>query len=183
MNITEKKYPTIACCGLDCGLCPRYFTMGTSRCPGCAGPDFFNKHPSCSFITCCVKQKHLETCGECSEFPCKKFKSEDEYQQVKPSSSYPPYRKIMSNLRFIREHGVQKYLEQQTRRRGLLETMIQNFDDGRSKSYFCRTAALRDIHDLEKALDEATDAIAGAQIGDRKMKADTLKKILKTSDS
>lgn len=89
----------------------------------------------------------------------------------------------MSNLRFIREHGIQKYFEQQTRRRELLETMIQNFDDGRSKSYFCRTAALFDIHDLEKALDEATDAIAGAQIGDRKMKADTLKKILKTSDS
>ena len=51
-----KKYPTIGVCGLDCGLCPRYYTIGPSRCPGCAGPDFFNKHPSCSFITCCVKK-------------------------------------------------------------------------------------------------------------------------------
>lgn len=182
MNLTEKKYPTIACCGLDCGLCPRYYTVGTSRCPGCAGPDFFNKHPSCSFITCCVKQKHLETCGECSEFPCKKFKSDEEYQQVKLSSSYPPYKKIMSNLRFIREHGVQEYMEQQARRIGLLETMIQNFDDGRSKSFFCRAAALLDIKDLDKALEQATNAIAGAQINDKKMKADTLKTILKTSD-
>lgn len=89
----------------------------------------------------------------------------------------------MSNLRFIREHGIQKYLEQQTRRMGLLETMIQNFDDGRSKSFFCRAAALLDMNDLEKALDEATDAIAGAQIRDIKMKAYTLKKILKTRDS
>jgi hypothetical protein len=33
-----KKYPTIGVCGLDCGLCPRYYTIGPSRCPGCAGP-------------------------------------------------------------------------------------------------------------------------------------------------
>lgn len=91
--------------------------------------------------------------------------------------------KIMSNLHFIREHGIQKYLEPQTRRIGLLETMIQNFDDGRSKSFFCRAAALLDIKDLDKALEQATNAIAGAQINDKKMKADTLKTILKTSDS
>ena len=86
---TPKTYPTIGCCGLDCGLCPRFYTVGHSRCPGCAGPDFFNKHPSCSFITCCVKKKNLEVCAECSEFPCPKFKSDEEYQQLEGSSSYP----------------------------------------------------------------------------------------------
>ena len=34
----------------------------------CAGPDFFNKHPSCSFITCYFKKKDLEVCAECFEF-------------------------------------------------------------------------------------------------------------------
>jgi hypothetical protein len=82
-----KKYPTIGVCGLDCGLCPRYYTVGSSRCPGCGGPDFLNKHPSCSFITCCVKKKNHEVCAECSEFQCSKFKSNEEYQQVKESSS------------------------------------------------------------------------------------------------
>ncbi|HNR04634.1 MAG TPA: DUF3795 domain-containing protein, partial [Bacillota bacterium] len=47
-----KKIHTLGCCGLDCGLCPRFFTEGASRCPGCCGVDFENKHPSCSFITC-----------------------------------------------------------------------------------------------------------------------------------
>jgi len=37
------------------------------RCPGCCGPEFFNKHPSCSFITCCVKRNDLEVCAECDE--------------------------------------------------------------------------------------------------------------------
>jgi hypothetical protein len=100
-----KKYPTIGVCGLDCGLCPRYYTIGPSRCPECAGPDFFNKHPSCSFITCCVKKKNLEVCAECSEFPCSKFKGNEEYQQLKESSSYPSYKKVMPNLNFIKEHG------------------------------------------------------------------------------
>jgi hypothetical protein len=38
-----KIYPTIGACGLDCGLCTRYYTVGPSRCPGCCGPDSFTK--------------------------------------------------------------------------------------------------------------------------------------------
>ena len=153
-----KKYPTIGVCGLDCGLCPRYYTVGTSRCPGCGGPDFFNKHPSCSFITCCVKKKNLEVCAECPEFPCSKFKDAGEYQALE-SSSYPPYRKIMPNLNFIKEHGIKKFIEQQGRRIELLERMIENFDDGRSKSFYCRAATLLSVRDLEIALNKTEQRI------------------------
>ena len=147
--VIMKKYPTIGVCGLDCGLCPRYYTVGPSRCPGCSGPDFPNKHPSCSFITCCVKKKNLEVCGECPDFPCPKFKSEEEYRHVKESSSYPPYRKVLPNLHAIKEHGIESFLQQQKRRIELLEKMIKDFDDGRSRSYYCRSAALLDPADLE----------------------------------
>lgn len=74
-----KKYPAIGVCGLDCGLCPRHYTDGPSRCPGCGGIDFHLKRPSCSFITCCVKKKGLEVCRECEDFPCPKNKSAEEY--------------------------------------------------------------------------------------------------------
>jgi len=154
-NSVEKKYPTIAVCGLDCGLCPRYYTAGPSRCPGCAGPDFFHKHPSCSFITCCVKKRGLEVCGECPDFPCPKFKTEEEYRRVKESSSYPTYRKVLSNLNFIKEHGIERFMDQQTRRIRLLERMLADFDDGRSKSYYCRAAGSLDPALLEHALDTA----------------------------
>ncbi len=154
-----KIYPTIGVCGLDCGLCPRYYTVGTSRCPGCCGPDFFNKHPSCSFITCCVKKRNLEVCAECPEFPCSKFKSDEEYQQLKESSSYPPYKKVMPNLNFIKEHGIKKFIEQQKKRMKLLETMIENFDDRRSRSLFCKATALLDLTSLKDSLDKATQKI------------------------
>jgi hypothetical protein len=175
-----KKCPAIGVCGLDCGLCPRYYTVGPSRCPGCAGPDFPNKHPSCSFITCCVKRKNLEACGECSDFPCTKFKSEEEYRQVKESSSYPPYRKVLPNLRSIREDGIERFMQQQRRRIRLLQRMIKNFDDGRSRSYYCRAAALLDPTGLESALVAAARRIKADRIppDDAKSKARILRGLL-----
>jgi hypothetical protein len=175
-----KKFPTIGCCGLDCGLCPRYYTVGPSRCPGCCGSDFFNKRPSCSFITCCVKKKGLETCAECSSFPCSKFKSDEEYQQLEGSSSYPPNKKVMSNLNFIKENGVKKFIDQQQRRIRLLEIMIENFDDGRSRSFFCKVAALLDLTGLQSSLNKATQEIKTERIrqNDVKIKAKILKAIL-----
>jgi len=128
-----KNFPTIGCCGLDCGLCPKYYTVGSSKCPGCCGPDFFNKHPSCGYITCCVKKKKLEVCAQCDEFPCPKFEpwlvTGGEYD------SFLTHKRAHYNLNFIREHGVEKFAEQQIKRIGLLETMLKNFDDGRSKSF------------------------------------------------
>jgi hypothetical protein len=152
-----KAYPTIAVCGLDCGLCPRYYTVGTSRCPGCGGPGFSDKHPSCSFITCCVKRKGLEACGQCPEFPCSKFKSDEEYRQAE-SSSYPPSRNMLSNSEFIKEKGIKAFLRQQEKRIRLLETMIGGYDDGRSRSFFCRAAALLDPEALANSLAEAKRA-------------------------
>ena len=175
-----KTYPTIGCCGLDCGLCPRFYTVGHSRCPGCAGPNFFNKHPSCSFITCCVKKKNLEVCAECSDFPCSKFKSDEEYQQLQGSSSYPPNKKVMPNLNFIKKHGIEKFIKQQRSRIKSLETMIENFDDGRSRSFFCKAAALLDLTSLTSSLDKATQKIKTDKIeqNDVKQKAQILKKII-----
>lgn len=157
-----KKYPTIGCCGLDCGLCPRYYTVGPSRCPGCCGPDFFNKHPSCSYITCCAKRKNLEVCAECEEFPCQKFESwlvtGGEYD------SFVTHRKAYPNMIFIRKHGVDKFAEEQRKRIRLLERMLGNFDDGRSKSFYCIAAALLPIEHLEKSLNETEQKIKADKI-------------------
>jgi hypothetical protein len=161
-----KKYPTIGVCGLDCGLCPRYYTKGPSICPGCGGPDFLNKHPICSFITCCVKKKNLEVCGQCPDFPCSKFKTEKEYQQMEESSSYPSNKVVLQNLNFIKEHGIKKFIDRQKKRIKLLEKMIEIFDDGRSRSFFCRAVCLLDVKSLESSLNKAI----------RKIKTDNIKK-------
>jgi hypothetical protein len=179
-SIALKKFPTIGVCGLDCGLCPRYYTNGPSRCPGCGGVDFFSKHPSCSFITCCVKRKALEVCAECDEYPCAKFKSKEEYDLVPESSSYPPYRKVLSNLSFIQKNGVKEFVDIQKRRIEILEVMLLDFNEGRSRSFFCRACALLEIKELERAWNKANFECKSMAIGqiDVKTKSKILKKML-----
>lgn len=179
MDRPKRTYPTIGACGLDCGLCTRYYTVGPSRCPGCCGADFFDKHPSCSFITCCVKKSGFETCGECPEFPCSKFKSEEEYQ-ARDLPGYPPDRNIFPNLNFIKEHGIRRFVQQHRKRIRFLEKMLENFDDGRSRSFFCRAAALLDSADLRSSLDKASRRIRANRMepADRKGKAKLLRGLL-----
>ena len=173
-----KEYHTIAPCGLDCGLCTKYYTVGASRCPGCCGPDFFNKHPSCAYITCCVKKKGLEACGQCEEFPCSRFKAPEEYETM-DSPSYPPYSKVIANLNFVKEHGIEPFVELQSKRIGLLEAMLKDYDEGRSRRFYCRAAALLSIAGLEASLNDAGQSVKAATIGANDVK--TRAKIMKGS--
>jgi hypothetical protein len=172
-----KLYPTLGCCGLDCGLCPRYYTVGPSRCPGCCGPDFFNKHPSCSYITCCVKKKNLEVCAQCEEYPCSKFESlridAGEYE------SFATYRKVYPNMTFIKEYGLKKFIEQQSKRMKLLQTMLKSFNEGRSKSFYCLAASLLSIGALENSLEKSEKSLRDRRIrsGDLKTRAQILRGI------
>lgn len=169
-----KKYPTIACCGLDCGLCPVYYTKGPSRCPGCCGPDFFNKHPSCSIITCCVKKHSFETCAECAEFPCSKINKWDK------RDSFISHRVSLLNLRLIKEEGIENFKTQQKKRVEILEDILENFNEGRSKSFFCIATALLPIEALEQALMKSNEQIKneGIDLKDLKAKSKILKAFL-----
>jgi hypothetical protein len=106
-NKTLKKYPTLGCCGLDCGLCPRYYTVGSSRCPGCCGPDFYSKNPGCGFITCCVKKNNLEVCGECYDYPCQRF---NDWLKNNAYDSFLTHKKIGTNQDFIKKHSLEVFI-------------------------------------------------------------------------
>jgi len=99
---------------------------------------------------------------------------------LKESSSYPSYKKVMSNLNFMKEHGIESFAEQQKKRIKLLQTMIANFDDGRSRSFYCKSATLLDLTTLENSLDKAIQTIETDNIkpNDTKIKAKILKGIL-----
>lgn len=86
----------------------------------------------------------------------------------------------MPNLNFIKEHGIEKFVKQQKKRINLLETMIENFDDGRSRIFFCKATALIDLTSLENSLSEATQKIKTDNIkpDDIKIKAKILRSIL-----
>jgi hypothetical protein len=147
-KINHKKYPTIGCCGINCGLCPRYYTEGKSKCPGCFGADFVTKHPSCSFVTCCVKNRHQETCATCMEFPCKKY---DNWQK---GDSFVTHQNCMENLISIREKGIHNFVKQQKERMNILKAMLEKYNDGKSKSFYCLAAGILPIIDLNRSINE-----------------------------
>ncbi len=160
-----KKHPTVACCGLDCGLCPTYNATGKSKCPGCCGKNFFEKHPSCSIITCCVKKKNFETCAECTEFPCLKINKWDQ------GDSFISHKMTLINLRSIKESGINAFFAQQKIRTTILQELLNQYNEGRSKSYYCIATALLSINGLKRALENAKQKIKGENLNVNDVKA------------
>lgn len=172
VNRNVRNFPTVGVCGLDCGLCPRYHTEGASRCPGCLGPDFITKHPSCGFITCCVNKRGLEICSPCDEFPCPKFDG------MGKQDSFITYRNVMKTHTYIKEHGIESYFEKQGQRIALLEEMLSHFNDGRSKNLFCIGASLIPLESLKTALASASNETECRGIEDSKSNAKVLRQLL-----
>lgn len=140
-----KKHETIGCCGIDCGLCPRFYSSGNSACPGCGGLNFKEKHPSCGFLTCCVIKNGHEVCSGCKDYPCRRFDSEkDGYD------SFVTHKKVFINLDFIKDKGIDCFIAQQKLRMDILKDFIEKFDDGRSKSYFSLSCALLPVDKLRE---------------------------------
>ena len=165
MSSPPKRHPTLGCCGLDCGLCPRYYTKGDSRCPGCNGHDFSRKHPSCSILTCCHKKQGLECCGECKQFPCDKIKP------WASGDSFISHKVCLENLGWVQQNGVETFVANQQERIELLRHMIDQFDDGRSKNLFCLAAALLPPKEIEGAIKKAVVDFSEKTLQAKKLKA------------
>ena len=163
---TAKKFPTIGACGLDCVLCPRNYTEGRSRCAGC-GSDRSFAATGCKIYRCCVKEKSLGTCAECESLPCSKLEGVD------AADSFVTHRKMVANLRSIIELGIEPFLEEQEERRGFLGRMLIEFNEGRSKSFFCVAAALLPVEALRSAIEDAGKD--GAEPEDMKSRATALR--------
>ena len=146
-----KKYPIVGACGLNCGLCTRYHTEGTSRCPGCCGQDFWQKHPSCGFITCCVKQRNLETCAQCTDWEgCDRIAKN--LDAAKFHDSFISYKPLADNFAFIQKKGIEEFARLEMEKQKFLRHLIDNYDEGRSKSFYCTSCQLVSLDSLKKVM-------------------------------
>ena len=158
------KYPEIGVCGLSCRLCPRYQSEGNSRCFGCKTESRMSA--GCPFITCAVKRKIIEFCWDCKESAaCEKWKKHRE--SGKRHDSFKCYQKLEEDISFIQRNGVDAFERAQMQREELLKEMLLEFNEGRSKSYYCIAATVLDIDELKWALDEAKEGSEGLDIKGR----------------
>ena len=104
----------IAPCGMNCALCASYLALVNDvkskgiRMPYCAGCRSRNK--KCAFLKKhCVRLMKGEVtfCFECADFPCDRLRTIDNRYKSRYRMS------MIDNSRFIKEQGMQKFLEEQ----------------------------------------------------------------------
>lgn len=156
MEYTQRQYPLFSACGLNCGLCPRYHTDGTSRCPGCAGEGFLEKHPSCGALSCC-QRKGIEFCYLCEEYPCKKYEGADLYD------SFITHRNQFHDFDKVTRIGLETYIAELNKKIELLEHLLKNYDDGRRKSFYCVAVNLLELQDINSVMEQIAGEV-GADV-------------------
>jgi hypothetical protein len=158
------KYPEIGTCGLSCRLCPIYNTKAESRCLGCKSQN--RMAVGCPFITCAVKKKGIEFCWDCEDNKtCEKW---EKHRQVgKNKDSFKCYQKLEEDISFIQNSGIIEFEKIQKKREHLLKEMLKEFNEGRSKSYYCIAATVLEIEELEEALTQAKKESQGVDIKDK----------------
>ena len=158
------KYPEIGICGLSCRLCPHFHTEGQSRCGGCKTESRMGA--GCPFITCALKKKGIEFCWDCEESEtCEKWAKHRKSGKV--ADSFKCYQTLEDDIAFVRKNGVSEFEKLQKKRESLLKEMLPEFNEGRSKSYYCIAATVLEIGELEKALSEAKKKSGGFEIKEK----------------
>lgn len=171
MKYKQRDYPLFSACGLNCGLCPRYHTNGESKCPGCAGLDFLTKHPSCGVLSC--SQRHgIEYCFQCDESLCQKYDGADSYD------SFITHKNQIKDLHKAKKIGMDAYKSELNEKIEILEDLLENYNDGRRKSFYCIAINLLELEDIKFVLKQITDEIKPTDTKNKK--AATAVRLFKT---
>ncbi len=110
------KSEMIAPCGMNCELCIAYLgkkndikKQGFNRkyCDGCRprGEHCLHMADKCDL----VGKGLIYFCYECDDYPCKRLKALDKRYRTKYHMS------MIDNLNYIKEHGMDKFLESQSK--------------------------------------------------------------------
>jgi hypothetical protein len=120
----------------------------------------------CPFITCAIKKKQVEFCWDCPEHrTCEKWSKHRE--AGKSHDSFKCYQTLEADIAFIQKHGVNEFEQLQKTRENLLKEMLHDFNEGRSKRYYCIAATVFEIDELQKLLDKAKAQSNGLDIKEK----------------
>jgi hypothetical protein len=155
----EIAHPDIGVCGLSCMLCPRFHTDGPSRCTGCKGAS--RMAAGCPFITCAVKRRGIEFCWDCEDSAtCSRWAGHR--RLGREHDSFVSYAGLEHDIATVQDAGFDALMRELTERAELLDTMLAEFNDGRSKSLFCVAARVLPVEALRSVVDGARREPDGA---------------------
>ena len=91
-------------------------------------------------------KRDYETCADCSEFPCEKFDTWFD------ADSFVTHYKCLPHIQEIKKIGIKEFLHEQDKRKKILETMLENYNPGRSATLYCLASALMNLESLKTAV-------------------------------
>jgi hypothetical protein len=141
----ERKNLMFSLCGLNCELCP--MKLG-GYCPGCGGGP---GNQSCSFARCSLSHDKIEYCTQCPDFPCEK------YDDIEHYDSFITHQCQMRDLERAKTIGIDAYNEELDKKRVILEKLLNEYNDGRKKTFYCVAVNLLELEELENAMREVED--------------------------
>jgi len=90
---------------------------------------------------------------------CEKWRKHRDTSKV--ADSFKCYQTLEHDIGFVMQYGVEAFLEQQKQREQTLKTMLTEFNNGRSKSYYCIAATVLSLDELGQALVDAKRKSSG----------------------
>lgn len=138
----ERKDQLFSLCGLNCGLCSMHLDK---YCPGCGGGE---GNQSCKIAKCSLEHDKVEYCNQCSEFPCEKYEGIDDFD------SFITHRNQRKDLEKFNLIGLDAYHSEQEEKVEILQFLLDNYNDGRRKSFFCVAVNLIELEDLRNILSQ-----------------------------
>jgi hypothetical protein len=134
-------------CGLNCALC----TMKIDgHCPGCGGGA---GNQGCPIARCSIEHGGYEYCFECESYPCPK------YDGITPFDSFITHRNQISDMEKIKSVGIAAYRLELEKKAQILQYLLDNFNDGRRKTFFCLAINLFDLSNIVKVVEQIKERI------------------------
>jgi len=109
MKMPKINIDTImfAPCGMNCMVCYKH-CYHKKPCAGCLNSDLGKpEHCRNCAIKDCSSDKELSYCFECPDYPCKRIKNLEKSYNKRYHAS------LMENSEFVRQHGLEMFLEEQ----------------------------------------------------------------------
>lgn len=147
MKDYQRLYPLFSLCGLNCGLCPMHLGK---YCPGCGGGE---GHQSCAIVKCSQQHGAIEYCYLCDEYPCQK------YEGVTFFDSFISHKNMLKDFEKVKDIQLEAYQRELEEKIAILHYLLDNYNDGRRKSFFCTAVNLLDLQDIKDVLAQTADEI------------------------
>ena len=121
-------------------------------CPGCGGGE---GNQSCAIFRCGWEHGCPEYCFQCGEYPCEKYDSVMEYD------SFLPHRNMRRDMERAKSGGMEAYQAELEEKAEILQELLDNYNDGRRKTFYMLAVYLLELQDLRNAMEQIVRETSG----------------------